>query len=133
MFKPLLKPFVMALAFVASMVSAQTVDLKSSHPVEYVVQEGDTLWDISQKFLEDAWLWPEIWQVNEQINNPHLIYPGDVIGLVYIGEQVKVTIKKRLIALGPVILSPETRISAITNAIPSIPISAISSFMKDSH
>ncbi|MEH6346866.1 MAG: LysM domain-containing protein [Bermanella sp.] len=132
MFKPLLKPFVVALALMASMVSAQTVDLKSSHPVEYVVQEGDTLWDISQKFLEDAWLWPEIWQVNEQINNPHLIYPGDVIGLVYIGEQVKVTIKKRIIALGPVKLSPETRISAITSAIPSIPISAISSFMKDS-
>ena len=132
MFKPLLKPFVLALALIAGVVNAQIVDLKSTHPVEYVVKEGDTLWDISQKFLDDAWLWPEIWQVNEQISNPHLIYPGDVIGLVYMGEQVKVTVKERTIDLGLIKLTPTTRISAITSAIPSIPISAISSFMKDS-
>ena len=132
MLKPLLKPFVLALALMASLVSAQTVNLKSSHPVEYVVKEGDTLWDISQKFLDDAWLWPEIWQVNEQINNPHLIFPGDVIGLVYVGNQTKVTVKKRTMELGPIVLSPTTRISAIESAIPSIPISAVSSFMKDS-
>ena len=132
MLKPLLKPFVLALALMASMVSAQVVDLKSSHPVEYIVKEGDTLWDISQKFLEDAWLWPEIWQVNEQIDNPHLIFPGDVIGLVYVGNQTKVTVKKRTMDIGTIVLSPTTRISAIHSAIPSIPISAVSSFMKDS-
>ena len=140
MFKPLLRQLSLALflvtSVVASVVSAEVIDLKPGHPVDYVVKEGDTLWGISQKFLDDAWLWPEIWQINEQIGNPHLIYPGDVIGLVYMGDQVKITIKERAVEvpkeLGPIKLMPSARISAITSAIPPIPMSAISSFMTNS-
>ena len=133
MFRPLLKQ-ITAMTFLAVfMSSASAIDLKPGHPVEYVVQEGDTLWDLSQKYLSDAWLWPEIWQINEQIDNPHLIYPGDVIGLVYNGSEVKVSVKKRSAAAKGVIkLTPSARISSLANAIPAIPMTAISSFMTSS-
>ncbi|MBR7552075.1 LysM peptidoglycan-binding domain-containing protein, partial [Mycobacterium tuberculosis] len=53
----------------------------------YVVKKGDTLWDISGKFLESPWRWKEIWATNKQIRNPHLIYPKDVIILCVIKGQ----------------------------------------------
>ena len=87
-------------------------------------------------------MWPEIWQINEQIENPHLIYPGDVIGLVYKGDQVKVTVKERNGSAiettetetepGVVVLKPSARISALDTAIPPIPMTAIESFMTNS-
>ena len=51
-----------------------------------IVQKGDTL-DISTMFLEDPWYWPEIWFKNPQVENPHLIYPGDTLAIVYIGGE----------------------------------------------
>ncbi len=58
--------------------------IREDAPTTYVVQKGDTLWDISALFLEDPWLWPELWYFNPQVDNPHLIYPGDLLKLVWI-------------------------------------------------
>ena len=55
------------------------VPLAPDAPDEYVVQAGDTLWDIAATFLRDPWYWPEVWYINPQVENPHLIYPGDVL------------------------------------------------------
>ena len=63
---------------------AVAVEMNGSHPDTYVVRKGDTLWDISARFLQKPWLWPEIWQANPQVKNPHLIYPGDVLSLAYL-------------------------------------------------
>ncbi|MFT4197949.1 MAG: LysM domain-containing protein [Pseudoxanthomonas sp.] len=76
------KTFRTAVAVACLAVAAFAV--AQEHPDTYVVRKGDTLWDISARFLKKPWLWPEIWQANPQIANPHLIYPGDVISLAYL-------------------------------------------------
>jgi hypothetical protein len=67
---------------------ATAVEVNGGHPDTYVVRKGDTLWDISARFLKKPWLWPEIWQANPQVKNPHLIYPGDVLSLAYLDRVV---------------------------------------------
>lgn len=62
---------------------ADQLTINDDAPKTYVVTKGDTLWDISSLFLEEPWLWPKLWRLNPEINNPHLIYPGDVINLVF--------------------------------------------------
>ena len=102
------------------------VPLASGHPDEYVVQVGDTLWDISARFLKDPWFWPEIWYVNPDIENPHLIYPGDVIGLVYIDGQPRITNLRG----SAYRLSPQARVTPLTEAINSIPYEAVAAFLS---
>ncbi len=103
-------------------------ELRSDHPERYTVVKGDTLWDISGRFLNNPWYWPEIWHVNPQVKNPHLIYPGDRLALVYIDGKPRVT---KVASSDIVKLSPQIRSEAIDTPIPAIPLDAISSFLTD--
>lgn len=103
-------------------------ELRSDHPERYTVVKGDTLWDISARFLNNPWYWPEIWHVNPQVENPHLIYPGDELALVYIDGKPRVT---KVSSDRVVKLSPKVRSEPIDTPIPAIPLDAISSFLTD--
>ena len=104
----------------------EPVPLASGHPDEYVVQVGDTLWDIAATFLKDPWFWPEIWYVNPDIVNPHLIYPGDVLALVYIDGQPRITNVRG----SAYRLSPQARISPLSETINSIPYESVAAFLS---
>jgi hypothetical protein len=116
----------------------ETVVYEPEHPETYIVQKGDTLWDISSHFLRDPWYWPEIWYKNPQVTNPHLIYPGDELAIVYIGGQKRLQIVRRgetgdLVesqGLKIVKLSPRIRAQSIDAAIPSIPIESIRQLLE---
>ncbi|WP_394001510.1 LysM peptidoglycan-binding domain-containing protein [Luteimonas sp. WGS1318] len=77
---------VCAVALLTVTTYAAAQQMRGDHPETYVVVRGDTLWGIAGRFLDRPWLWPEIWQANPQIANPHLIYPGDVISLAYLNR-----------------------------------------------
>lgn len=62
---------------------AANIELKTNAPTAYEVIKGDTLWDISALYLDSPWLWPKLWRANPTINNPHLIYPGDKLTLIW--------------------------------------------------
>lgn len=112
--------------------TGSNIPLTADAPNEYTVKTGDTLWDISEVFLRDPWYWPEIWYVNPQVENPHLIYPGDVLKLVYIDGQPRVTVADRGGATqsgGGKRLSPEVRREPLSQAITAIPYGVIASFM----
>lgn len=103
-------------------------EFRSDHPERYTVVKGDTLWDISGRFLNNPWYWPEIWHVNPQVENPHLIYPGDVLALVYIDGEARVT---KVTSRGVEKLSPQVRSEPLGTPIPAIPLDAISSFLSE--
>ncbi len=125
-------------ALLVSLSSWADNGFRSNHPEEYVVVEGDTLWDISSRFLEAPWLWPEVWHANPQIENPHLIFPGDVVRLIYVDGQPRLTVER------PVQMTPDTgrgedgrlrprvRVLPADDAIPAIPLDRISSFLSRS-
>lgn len=102
------------------------VRLNPAHPDRYVVKKGDTLWDISAMFLKDPWYWPEIWYVNPQIANPHLIYPGDVITLVYIDGKPRLVLDRGNVER----LSPQVRVEMLDEAIKTIPYDMIKAFLS---
>jgi hypothetical protein len=65
---------------------AEEIAIKADAPKSYTVKEGDTLWDISGLYLQQPWQWPQLWKLNPQVVDPHLIYPGDVLSLSYDNE-----------------------------------------------
>ena len=91
--------------------------LKPDAPDRYVVQKGDTLWGLANRFLKDPWRWPLIWQSNDQIENPHLIYPGDLLVVTGLNN-IKV-----------VRLKPAVRKESLNTAIPTIPPNVIQPFL----
>jgi hypothetical protein len=102
--------------------------VRETAPERYVVKPGDTLWDISNTFLRDPWYWPEIWYVNPQIANPHLIYPGDVLNLYYVDGRPRVTV-----ADGPRVraverLSPGVRVETLPPTV-GMPIQTLHQFL----
>jgi nucleoid-associated protein YgaU len=112
-----------------SQAMAEDPELKPNYPEQYTVVKGDTLWDISNTFLNNPWMWPEIWHVNPQIANPHLIYPGDVIRLVYFDGKPRLVVDTS----GRVVkLSPEVRVLESDEAIPAIPLDEINNFLSRS-
>jgi hypothetical protein len=91
------------------------------------VKRGDTLWDIAAVFLRDPWFWPEIWQINPQVENPHLIYPGDVLSLAYgANGDARVMISQYSGAR----LQPRLRSESLDGPIDTIPFSAIAAFLS---
>ncbi len=126
---------VAAASFISFFSWADDALLKTGHPDEYTVKKGDTLWDISGTFLNSPWLWPEIWHVNPQIENPHLIFPGDLIKLVYLDGQPRLTVERTLKMVpgnGTTKLSPSIRVQQTEEAISSIPLDKIEAFLSRS-
>ncbi|HEU4774339.1 MAG TPA: LysM domain-containing protein [Lysobacter sp.] len=111
----MLKPIrtVMTAALLTIATFAMAAGIRGDHPDTYVVKKGDTLWDIAGTFLEKPWLWPEIWQANPQIQNPHLIYPGDVLSLAYLNRVTATA--------GPRAEAPVT----------GVPLAQVEPFLKD--
>jgi len=105
--------------------SSMSVPLATDAPERYVVKKGDTLWDIAAVFLRDPWYWPEIWYVNPSVQNPHLIYPGDVLNLVWVDGKPRVTLGTE----GTVRLSPQVRTEPLTGAIRAIPYELLMTFV----
>lgn len=132
---------------------ADEVQLKADHPERYTVVKGDTLWHISNRFLNSPWHWPRVWRINERIQNPHLIYPGDVIVLRYVDGKPELTVLRNeklsptgepaptqtdepAVARGlvPVVgsvnrLSPRLHATSLERAIPTIPPDIIVPFL----
>lgn len=149
---------VLAVVFVtitANSVRADVLKLRDNHPDRYVVVKGDTLWDIAGRFLENPWHWPKIWKINEQIANPHLIYPGDVIVFGYDADGKPTLSVQRTERLAPATtseslgetagearryetrqidahttrISPRVRVLSLESAIPTIPPAEIAPFL----
>src|SRR5271156_2136806 len=108
------------------------IPLADNAPDSYVVKRGDTLWGIAKVFLRDPWYWPEIWQVNPQVHNPHLIYPGDTLRLVYVDGRPRLVLQP-----GPGLergnsarVMPRVRSQALEAAVTSIPYETVAAFMS---
>ena len=130
MLNKILISFVISLLFFYA--NAGEIELNPEHPEKYTVVKGDTLWDISARFLKKPWRWQEIWQVNPQIKNPHLIYPGDLVALTFQDGQPVLSLEREgeITSGRNVKLSPTVRSYEKTEAIPPIPVDAIQQFLK---
>jgi hypothetical protein len=134
-----------------ALAEAPTV-LKDSAPERYKVVAGDTLWGISGRYLSDPWRWPEIWEANKQVYNPHLIYPGDVLLLCHIQGKAVLAVDQgggcaeiaariagggglptqTQLSDGTVKLHPLVRVLPLSAAVPAIPLKDIQRYLNDS-
>ena len=107
-------------------VAPGTEHMNPNAPDSYVVKRGDTLWGIAKVFLRDPWYWPEIWQVNPRIQNPHLIYPGDTLRLVYIEGRPTIMLQRGDTAR----VQPRVRSQPLEGAVNAIPYETVAAFMS---
>ena len=112
-----------------TIVTESTAPISASAPKSYVVQRGDTLWGLANKFLKDPWLWPEIWYVNPEVSNPHRIYPGDTLRLA-MGSDGKQQVQVVHTSGSATRLEPLLRSTALEAPIANIPYSAIAAFLS---
>ncbi|WLD58202.1 LysM peptidoglycan-binding domain-containing protein [Salinispirillum sp. LH 10-3-1] len=129
---------------IAAVAHADILSIREDVPERYVVKSGDTLWDIAELFLQSPWRWNEIWYQNPQIENPHLIFPGDIIGLRWIDGEPRLTTLERGLEAdtvrltqdmaddGVVRLQPAVRYFNVDQAIPAIPREYIQPFLNAS-
>ncbi|MGZ4957872.1 MAG: LysM peptidoglycan-binding domain-containing protein [Methylomonas sp.] len=113
--------------FFSATLWADELKINPNHPSQYAVVKGDTLWDISGKFLQHPWQWPELWHNNPQIKNPHWIYPGDVLYFSYVNGVPSLSFSPQ--GSEPM-LFPHIRESAVEQAIPVIPADRIAQFLS---
>lgn len=106
------------------------IEIREDAPLKYVVKKGDTLWDISNYFLKDPWLWPELWYTNPDIKNPHLIYPGDVLYLVWVDGKPQLRRDIDGLSITGEKLLPQVRELTFDAAIKTIPLDALAAFLK---
>lgn len=105
-------------------VAASNLSLRQDVPLRYVVKKGDTLWDIAGYYLRDQWEWPQLWYDNSQIKNPHLIYPGEVLTMVWVNGRPRV-----MPAMATKRLQPVVRRLPLPHATPGIPYAAVRDFI----
>jgi hypothetical protein len=142
-----------AMAPAVSSSRGTTVQLAEGAPENYVVKKGDTLWAISAMYLRDPWLWPELWKLNPQIQNPHLIFPGDQVSLTFVDGQAQLAVSRggevvattgaaptatdgapaaapeRESAPGSVRVTPKIRTTPLEEAVEFLPIDVIRPFL----
>lgn len=112
--------------------------VKAGAPNVYVVKKGDTLWDISGKFLSKPWRWPEIWASNKHVKNPHWIYPGDKLLLCSLNGKPLIGKDEgdgcdgiiRRYSGNTSNLRPQVRIEALNNSVPVIPLAHIQQWLE---
>jgi hypothetical protein len=126
--------WVVAVLFGLGAAAAGAATLRPDHPERYTVVKGDTLWGIAARFLKDPWRWPSVWKLNEQIKNPHLIYPGDVIALTIVGGEPQLTVVREEPPPAPALpeerLSPQVRVEPLARAIPTVAPEVIGPFLS---
>jgi hypothetical protein len=121
------------------------IAVRPDSPASYSVKQGDTLWDIAGRFLEQPWQWPQVWQVNPQIQDPDLIYPGDTITLSYVEGRPVLSVNRQngsaastqtsASASVPTGIrterrSPTVRRDELVSPIPAIPLDRINAFLS---
>ncbi len=118
--------------FSGAVFAEEAAQVKEDAPDRYVVVKGDTLWAISGKFLKDPWRWPEIWKLNkEEIKNPHLIYPGDVVVLDRVNGELRLVKNAKYQGRDFEKRSPQTRVEPTERAaIPVISPADIGPFLS---
>ena len=139
MMKSLLRALTTGLLVLVPALSFAQVALKDDAPDVYYVKNGDNLWNIASQFLDSPWQWPELWHVNQEIENPHLIYPGDVIRIVYVDGQPRIKVERngdapketvKMMSDGTLVkLQPKARVVALDTAIPAIPLDTVENYL----